>query len=373
MENNIKSIMNEIELEIGKLDIFTKFSKETILLGGLAVCRERINRIIDSNSYGKQFIDQIETIDMIAQLASKYAVGSEEIDLNKTEDLNIIDDLYVKAKNYLDIHTIYEIGKERNSKYNIEGKKITVSFQSDNYDISTQIDIQNIITNIKDSNIKSKRIESVLGKEEKNIYEYARKIINCTQEVFSDNTVIINGFSLGDFWKVEAVLLGVCLCDYKECKRHTIIGMEERELIDVIIKETNLQKAIVTSVLNYLTFSFQDALSLMYTPLIKFGEEVYIGTFFFINANYERNLMATMNVKSKDIIDNNQKLKEKILLKKMQEIIKRYPNLSCINNKKMKNDSGNIVTDIDFLVYDEKNAIVIETKISCNLVRFLNI
>ena len=46
----------------------------------------------------------------------------------------------------------------------------------------------------------------------------------------------------------------------------------------------------------------------------------------------------------------------------MQEIVKRYPNLSYIKNRKLKNDNGNIVTDIDFLVYDEKNAIVIETK-----------
>ena len=219
--------------------------------------------------------------------------------------------------------------------------------------------------------------------------------------------MIINGFSLGDFWKIEAVLLGVCLGDYEKYKRYTILGKEEKELIDFIIKETNLQKAIVTSVLDYLTFSFQDALSLMYTPLIKFGEIVYIGTFFFINANFERNLMATMNVKSKNIIDSNQKIKEKNLLKnviingdgadwtgsivegakeifqldmahiqkkiymavsdeeylkKMQEIVKRYPNLSYIKNRKLKNDNGNIVTDIDFLVYDEKNAIVIETK-----------
>ena len=94
MENNIKSIMSEIELEIGKLDIFTKFSKETILLGGLAVCRERINRIIDSNSYGKELIDEIETIDIVTQLASEYAVGSEKIDLNKIEHLNLFDDLY---------------------------------------------------------------------------------------------------------------------------------------------------------------------------------------------------------------------------------------------------------------------------------------
>ena len=354
--------MSEIELEIGKLDIFTKFSKETILLGGLAVCRERINRIIDSNSYGKELIDEIETIDIVTQLASEYAVGSEKIDLNKIEDLNLFDDLYAKAKNYLVIHNIYEIGKEGVCKYNIEGKNIAVIFQSDSFHINTRIDIQNIITNIKNSDIKSKRMESMLGKEEKNIYEYARKIINCTQEIFLDNEMIINGFSLGDFWKIEAVLLGVCLGDYEKYKRYTILGKEEKELIDFIIKETNLQKVIVTSVLDYLTFSFQDALSLMYTPLIKFGEIVYIGTFFFINANFERNLMATMNVKSKNIIDSNQKIKEKNLLKKMQEIVKRYPNLSYIKNKKLKNDNGNIVTDIDFLVYDEKNAIVIETK-----------
>ena len=89
MENNIKSIMSEIELEIGKLDIFTKFSKETILLGGLAVCRERINRIIDSNSYGKELIDEIETIDIVTQLASEYAVGSEKIDLNKIKGKHV--------------------------------------------------------------------------------------------------------------------------------------------------------------------------------------------------------------------------------------------------------------------------------------------
>ena len=89
---------------------------------------------------------------------------------------------------------------------------------------------------------------------------------------FLDNEMIINGFSLGDFWKIEAVLLGVCLGDYEKYKRYTILGKEEKELIDFIIKETNLQKAIVTSVLDYLTFSFQDALSLMYTPLIKFGD-----------------------------------------------------------------------------------------------------
>ena len=106
--------------------------------------------------------------------------------------------------------------------------------------------------------------------------------------------MIINGFSLGDFWKIEAVLLGVCLGDYEKYKRYTILGKEEKELIDFIIKETNLQKAIVTSVLDYLTFSFQDALSLMYTPLIKFGEIVYIGTFFFINANFERNLILRL-------------------------------------------------------------------------------
>ena len=182
MENNIKSIMSEIELEIGKLDIFTKFSKETILLGGLAVCRERINRIIDSNSYGKESID--ETIDIVTQLASEYAVGSEKIDLNKIEHLNLFDDLYAKAKNYLVIHNIYEIGKEGICKYNIEGKNIAVIFQSDSFRINTRIDIQNIITNIKNSDIKSERMESMLGKEEKNIYEYARKIINCTQEVF---------------------------------------------------------------------------------------------------------------------------------------------------------------------------------------------
>lgn len=326
------------------------------------MCRERINRITDSISYGKKLIDEIEAIDMIAKLANKYAVGNKEIDLYITDDLNRIENLYVIAKNYLQIHNIYEIGKERNCKYNIEGKKVTVAFQSENFDINSNIDIQNIITNIKNSDIRSRTIEGEIDKEGMNAYEQAKIIINCTREVFLDDKLMINEFSIGDFWKVEAALLCICLYDYALYRKYAILGKSEQELIKIIIEITNLHKNIVTSILDYLTFSFQDMLSLMYTPLIKVGDEIYIGTFFFINANYERNLMATMNVKNKDIIDNNQKLKEKTLLKKIQDIVKKYPNLSYIHNKKLKDDCGNSLTDIDFLVYDKNIAIAIETK-----------
>lgn len=366
MENNIKEIMEDIEFQIEKIGIFAEWSKEAILLRGLAICREKVNEIADSNSYGKQLLDEIDTVDMIAHLSNKYAIGNGEL---SSEDLltrgDLVDlrfrDFYDIVKGYLKIRNVYEIGREGHCAFFVEGKKIRVNFKSEHFTTSSQVDIQNIVTSIKNSNIHEESLKES-SKEENSLYAYARKYINYTREIFLDDTMIIGEFSLDDLWKIEAVFLCVCINDYNSTGGYSILGICEQELIETIRGITNLQKDTIISVLNYLTFNFFDSLSLMCTPLVKIEKEYFIGTFFFINANYERNLMAIMNVKNKDIINNKQKEKEKFLLMKIHNIIKKFPALSYINNRKIKDSSGNDLTDIDFMIHDKENALIIEAK-----------
>ncbi len=367
MEENIKEIMKDIEFKIEKLDIFTEWSKEAILLRGLAICREKINKITDSNSYGKELLDEIDTVDMIAHLSSKYAIGNRKLNseylLPREDSVDLkFRDFYDKIQGYSKIRNVYEIGREGHCVFDIKDKKVKVNFKSEHFVTDPQVDIQNIVTNIKNSDIREKKLINELNKEKNSLYACARKIINCTREIFLDDTMIIGKFSLDDFWKIEAAFLYICINDYILNGRHSILGLCEQEMIDEIMDITNIQEDTIISVLNYLTFNFCDSLSLMCTPLVKIGENYFLGTFFFTNANFERNLTAIMNIKNKDLIDNKQKEKEKSLLMKVCNIIKKYPTLSYGNNRKIKDSSGNILTDIDFVICDRENALIIETK-----------
>ena len=269
MGEDIKEIMNNIEDRMSKLAIFNRQSKEDILLRSLFVCRDMINKIPNDNSYAKEVLVEIDTTDKIAQLAYKYAVGNE-----KNEDISI-ENLYIKAQKYMEICNTYEMGREGNCKYTINKKIIKVQYESDQINIDGEIETQNIIQNLKKSEMREKILEDKLNSANYDIFDAAKKIVDSTRE---------------------------------------------EELINSILAKTGLEKNVVIAVVNFLKFNYDNKLSLMCTPLVRNGQFIYIGTFLIINANYERNLMAILNVKYESIINKIQHRKEKVLLDKLQNI-----------------------------------------------------
>ena len=356
MGEDIKEIMNNIEDRMSKLAIFNRQSKEDILLRSLFVCRDMINKIPNDNSYAKEVLVEIDTTDKIAQLAYKYAVGND-----KNEDISI-ENLYIKAQKYMEICNTYEMGREGNCKYTINKKIIKVQYESDQINIDGEIETQNIIQNLKKSEMREKILEDKLNSANYDIFDAAKKIVDSTREVGFDDNKVIDGFTLGDFWEIEAFLLDACLRDYALYKKYSVLEIGEEELINSILAKTGLEKNVVIAVVNFLKFNYDNKLSLMCTPLVRNGQFIYIGTFLIINANYERNLMAILNVKYESIINKIQHRKEKVLLDKLQNIVKKYSNLSFVRNKDLKDDKGNKITDVDFAIYDENNALIIEAK-----------
>ena len=356
MNEDIRKIMNNIEDRMSKLAIFNRQSKEDILLRSLFVCRDMINKIPNENSYANEVLAEIDTTDKIAQLAYKYSVGNE-----KSVDISI-ENLYIKVHKYVEICNTYEMGREGNCKYTIDKKIIKVQYESDQINIDGEIETQNIIQNFKKSEMREKKLKDKLNSANHDIFDDAKEIVDITCEVGFDDNLVIDGFTLGDFWKIEAFLLAICLSDYALNKKYSVLEIGEKELINSILEKTGLKRNVVIAVVNFLTFNFDDKLSLMCTPLVKIGQSIYIGTFLIINANYERNLMAILNVKKKSIIDNNQQLKEKRLLDKIQSTVKKYSNLSFIRNKDLKDDRENKLTDVDFAIYDKNKALIIEAK-----------
>lgn len=356
MNEEIKEIMNNIDDRMSKLAIFNRQSKEDILLRSLFVCRDMINKIPNNISYAKEVLVEIDTIDKIAQLAYKYARGNE-----KNENISI-ENLYRKVQKYVEICNIYEMGREGNYKYTIDKKIIRVKYESDQVNIDNETEVQNIIQNLKKSKMREKILEEKINSVNYDIFDAAKEIVNSTREVGMDNNLVIDGFTLGNFWEIEAFLLVACLRDYASYNKYSVLEIGEEELIDSIHKKTGLKKNIAIAVVKFLTFNYDDKLSLMCTPLVKNGKFIYIGTFLIINANYERNLITILNIKYSSIINKNQHQKEKIFLDKIQNIVKKYSNLFFVRNKDLKDEKGNKITDVDFAIYDKKNALIIEAK-----------